>query len=280
MTSTFKVFNTDNKISWCPGCGDFSILDCIKKALFELNLTPANTVIVSGIGQAAKTPQYINANSFSSLHGRSLPPALGIHMANPDLNIFVTSGDGDTYGEGGNHFIHNIRRNPNMVHLVYDNRVYGLTKGQSSPTTDLGVKTTSARAGHVTPPLNPLQLALTMGAGFVARGYAHHRDQLIKLIKEAHDFKGYAIIDIMQPCPSFNKTNTPAWYESNTYYTDHDITDFHIAYELAGRVNENIPLGILYKKESTPFLERVDHQKQLNMIDLSFETQKLIDTFK
>lgn len=257
MENTFKIFNTKNAISWCPGCGDFSILLTLKQTLFELGLKPYNTMIVSGIGQAAKTPQYVNANSFNSLHGRALPPALGIHMANPELNIFVTSGDGDTYGEGGNHFIHNIRRNPNIVHLVYDNRIYGLTKGQTSPTTNLGIPTTNARSGNKVPPLNPLQLALTMGAGFVARGYAHHRDQLKALIKAAYAFKGYALIDIMQPCPSFNKTNTPEWYEKNLYYTTHDVTDFKQAYDLAGHVNENIPVGILYAVESATYLERL-----------------------
>ena len=258
MENTFKIFNTDNKISWCPGCGDYSILLALKQAIFELGLKPHNTMIVSGIGQAAKTPQYVNANSFNSLHGRALPPALGIHMANPDLSIFVTSGDGDTYGEGGNHFIHNVRRNPNIVHLVYDNRIYGLTKGQTSPTTDIGTITTNATEGNKTPPINPLQLALTLGAGFVARGYAHHREALKALIKKAYEFKGYAIIDIMQPCPSFNKKNTPQWYEDNTYYTEHDVTDFNKAYELAGHVNEHIPMGVLYAMESDPYLERVD----------------------
>lgn len=263
MKNTFKMFNTDNKISWCPGCGDYSILQSLKQAIFELGLKPYNTMIVSGIGQAAKTPQYVNSNSFNSLHGRALPPALGIHMANPDLSVFVTSGDGDTYGEGGNHFIHNIRRNPDMVHLVYDNRVYGLTKGQTSPTTDLGSITSNAKEGNLMPPLNPLQLALTLGAGFVARAYAHHRDELKELIKQAHAYDGYAIIDILQPCPSFNKKNTAEWYENNTYYTKHDSKDFSLAYELAGYVNSNIPLGVLYESESQSFLKRLNKGKLL-----------------
>ncbi len=260
MKDTFKIFNTENKISWCPGCGDYSILLTLKQSIFELGLKPYNTMIVSGIGQAAKTPQYVNANSFNSLHGRALPPALGIHMANPDLSVFVTSGDGDTYGEGGNHFIHNIRRNPDIVHLVYDNRIYGLTKGQTSPTTDLGIVTTNAREGNQTPPLNPLQLALTMGAGFVARGYAHHREELKALIKAAYDYDGYALIDIMQPCPSFNKKNTPEWYEDNTYYSEHDTTDFNTAYELAGHVNADIPMGVLYQNTSKPYLKRMNKE--------------------
>lgn len=265
----FKIFNTENKISWCPGCGDYSILLSLKQAIFELGLSPRNTVIVSGIGQAAKTPQYVNANSFNSLHGRALPPALGIHIANPDLNIFVTSGDGDTYGEGGNHFIHNIRRNPNIVHLVYNNRIYGLTKGQSSPTTDLDTQTTSEPLGHKTPPLNPLTLALTMGAGFVARAYAHHKEELKNLIKEAYKYEGYAIIDILQPCPSFNKKNTPQWYEANTYYLDKPNHDFEKAYSYALNVNERIPLGILFHADKIAYLQRFDYlpitQKEINI---------------
>jgi len=256
----FKIFNTTNKISWCPGCGDYSILQAIKESIFQLGLTPQNTMIVSGIGQAAKTPQYINANSFNSLHGRALPPALGIHAANPNLHIFVTSGDGDTYGEGGNHFVHNIRRNPNIVHLVYNNRIYGLTKGQGSPTTDLGNPTSNMPEGNTMPPINPLTMALTLGAGFVARAYAHDRDQLIHLIKEAHAYPGYALIDILQPCPSFNKVNTPKWYSDNTYYLEnHDVSNFGLAYRLAGQVTENVPLGILYRVEKETYLDRLKH---------------------
>lgn len=256
----FKVFNTSNKISWCPGCGDYSILQSLKQAIFELGLTPTNTMVVSGIGQAAKTPQYINANSFNSLHGRALPPALGIHLANPDLNIFVTSGDGDTYGEGGNHFIHNIRRNPNIVHLVYNNRIYGLTKGQSSPTTDLGMVTSTQLEGNKVPPINPLTLALSAGAGFVARAYAHDREALKEMIKAAYHYHGYALIDILQPCPSFNRKNTPEWYQENTYYLkDYQPNDFHKAYELAEHVNETIPLGILYNVSKSTYISRLDH---------------------
>lgn len=257
MNNTFRIFDTNAKMSWCPGCGDFSILLALKQAMFELNLTPYNTVIVSGIGQAAKTPQYVNANGFNSLHGRSLPPAIGMHVANKDLNIFVTSGDGDTYGEGGNHFIHNIRRNPNIVHIVYNNRVYGLTKGQGSPTTDLGQKTTMQTEGTYIPPLNPITLALTMGVGFVARAYAGDRDQLIDLIKKAHNYNGYALIDVLQPCPSFNKINTPNWYKEKTFALkeDYDSTDFFEAYRISLDVTEHIALGLLYKKERTSFLD-------------------------
>lgn len=279
MKDTFKIFNTENKISWCPGCGDYSILLALKQTIFELGLKPDNTMIVSGIGQAAKTPQYVNANSFNSLHGRALPPALGIHLANPDLSIFVTSGDGDTYGEGGNHFIHNIRKNPNMVHLVYNNRIYGLTKGQTSPTTDIGNITSNATEGNKIPPLNPLALALTMGAGFVARAYAHHRDQLKDIIKAAYNYPGYAIVDILQPCPSFNKKNTPEWYENNTYYLDEENQDFKKAYELALHVNEDIPLGILYQVEKETYLQRLNNPQLQHRIKYGCDVSDYISDF-
>lgn len=261
MENTFKMFNTDVEISWCPGCGDFAILLAIKEAMAQLNLKTSNTVIVSGIGQAAKMPQYVKVNGFNSLHGRALPPALGIHAANKDLNIFVSSGDGDTYGEGGNHFIHNIRKNPNMVHVVHNNRVYGLTKGQGSPTTDLGRKTTMQLEGSYIPPLNPINLAMTMGAGFIARAYSGHKNELVDLLKKAHAYNGYAIIDVLQPCPSFNKLNTAAWYKERIYYVDeqYDKTDFYTAYETATHVTEHIALGILYEKETIPFLDVLPH---------------------
>lgn len=261
MNDSYKLFNTDVNISWCPGCGDFAILLAIKEALFELGLKPNNTLIVSGIGQAAKTPQYIKANNFNSLHGRALPPTIGMKVANNDLNIFVTSGDGDTYGEGGNHFIHNIRRNPNIVHLVYNNRVYGLTKGQGSPTTDLGQTTTMQLNGSYLTPLNPITLAMTLGAGFIGRAYSGDKRNLIDLIKKAFEYNGYALIDVLQPCPSFNKINTASWYKKNTYNLEknYDPKDFYEAYKTSLNVIDHIALGLLYYKETTPYLDRLPH---------------------
>ncbi|NMR88599.1 2-oxoacid ferredoxin oxidoreductase, partial [Vibrio parahaemolyticus] len=160
------------KPSWCPGCGNFMIRDALKIALEELSIPPSQAVLVSGIGQAAKMPHYIGINGFNGLHGRALPPAIGIKMANKDLTVIVESGDGDTYGEGGNHFIHAIRRNINIAHFVHNNQIYGLTKGQASPTTALGQKTTLQYDGVKLNPINPVALSLTMGAGFVARGFS------------------------------------------------------------------------------------------------------------
>ena len=197
--------------AWCPGCGNFSILPALKKAVERLGLQPHQVLLVAGIGQAAKTPQYLSANAFCGLHGRSLPPAIAAKIANEDLTIIINTGDGDSYGEGGNHFIHNIRRNVDISHFVHDNQIYGLTKGQASPTTAIGQVTGVQVDGNINMPLNPVFLALAAGAGFVARGFTGDSEQLIDLMEKAIKYKGYALVDILQPCVSFNKVNTFAW---------------------------------------------------------------------
>ncbi|MFW5897191.1 MAG: thiamine pyrophosphate-dependent enzyme, partial [Bacillota bacterium] len=191
--------------AWCPGCGNFSILKTLGETLVELGLEPHEVLMCSGIGQAAKTPHYVRVNGFNGLHGRALPVALGSRVANPDLVCIVESGDGDTYGEGGNHFLHNIRRNPNLAHFVHDNQIYGLTKGQASPTSDLGMQTPVQRSGVNNLPLNPLAIALAAGAGFVARGFSGDPEHLKELMKAAIGFRGYALVDILQPCVTFNR---------------------------------------------------------------------------
>lgn len=256
MSVEYKAYTP----SWCPGCGNFLIRDALKQALEELEIPPKDTVIVSGIGQAAKMPHYIGANGFNGLHGRALPPAIGIKLSNKDLNVIVESGDGDTYGEGGNHFIHTIRRNINIAHFVHNNQIYGLTKGQGSPTTSMGQKTTLQFGGMKVQPVKPLALSLSMGAGFVARGFSGDKPHLINLMKEAITYKGYAHLDIFQPCVVWNKVNTAKWYRDNTYYLpqDYDYTDFYRAYEKAMEWDEKIPLGIIYKVEKETYEEQFD----------------------
>ena len=233
--------------AWCPGCGDFAIRQALAGALAELSLPPQKVVVCSGIGQAAKIPHYIHANGFNGLHGRALPPALGIRFANPGLKVIVSSGDGDSYGEGGNHFIHTIRRNLDIAHFVHDNQIYGLTKGQASPTSDIGTVTTVQAGGVSATPLNPLALALTMGAGFVARCFSGELKHLQATMQEAINFPGYALIDILQPCPSFNKINTFKWYRERVYMLeDHDASDWQAALTLSREWGDRIPLGILY----------------------------------
>lgn len=224
---------------------------------------PHEVVLVGGIGQAAKVPQYLNANGFCGLHGRAIPPAIAAKIVNKDLTVIINSGEGDTYGEGGNHFIHNIRRNVNIAHFVHNNQIYGLTKGQASPTTDPGHVTEVQPLGTLNSPLNPLMLALTMGAGFVARAFSGDKEHLTRLMLEAINFKGYALIDILQPCISFNKVNTFQWYNKRVYKLEdsYDSTDFMGAMKRAMEWGDRIPLGVFYKVEKPTYHDKIDYLK-------------------
>ncbi len=258
MTDRYEMGNID--IAWCPGCGNFGILNSLKNALDEMDLDPVDVVLVSGIGQAAKIPHYLKCNIYNGLHGRALPPATAIKAVNPALTVIAESGDGDMYGEGGNHFIHAIRRNPDIVNIVHDNMIYGLTKGQASPTTTEGMKTTTQPEGVIVHPINPIATALSLGAGFVARTFSKDMELTKDMIKEAMEFKGYALVDIFQPCVSFNKLNTFEWFEENTYKigSDHDREDLSSAFELALK-SDSLPLGIFYKNdERESFHERLE----------------------
>lgn len=243
-----KSFST-HETAWCPGCGNFSILSCLKAALEELGKDPHEVLMAAGIGQAAKTPQYISANTFCGLHGRSLPAATAAKIANERLTVIVDTGDGDSYGEGGNHFIHAIRRNVNIAHFVHDNQIYGLTKGQSSPTTASGQYTNAQAEGNLNSPLNPVLLAIAAGAGFVARSFSGDPKHLTAIMKEAISFKGYALVDILQPCVSFNKVNTFSWYKDRVYYLDdeYDPSDKAQALIRSMEFGDKIPIGILYR---------------------------------
>ncbi|HAI21077.1 MAG TPA: 2-oxoacid ferredoxin oxidoreductase [Clostridiales bacterium UBA8153] len=234
--------------AWCPGCGNFPIRQALAEALAGLGLEPHQVLICSGIGQAAKLPHYLRVNGFNGLHGRALPVATGARIANRELTVVVASGDGDSYGEGGNHFIHTIRRNVQLAHFVHNNQVYGLTKGQASPTSEVGMRTSVQTGGVISSPLNPLAMALVLGAGFVARGFAGEKNQLREIMKAAILFPGYALVDILQPCPVFNKLNTYAWYRQRTYLVEgHDPTDWSAALALSRQWGERIPLGIFYQ---------------------------------
>ncbi|MDF2514428.1 MAG: 2-oxoacid ferredoxin oxidoreductase [Herbinix sp.] len=252
--SNFSTHET----AWCPGCGNFQILDSLKKALEELGKDPYEVLMVAGIGQAAKLPQYISANSFCGLHGRSLPAAVAAKMANEKLTVIVNTGDGDSYGEGGNHFIHNIRRNVNITHFIHDNQIYGLTKGQASPTSMEGMVTDVQVNGNANSPLNPVLLAIACGAGFVARSFSGRKEHLISVMKQAIEYKGYAMIDILQPCVSFNKLNTFAYYNQRVYEleADYDSSNKLSAMEKAMEFGDKIPIGVLYREDKADF-----HQK-------------------
>jgi 2-oxoglutarate ferredoxin oxidoreductase subunit beta len=234
--------------AWCPGCGNFAILDIVKQALSELGIPPQMTVIVSGIGQAAKMPQYLRCNMFNGLHGRALPVATAIKASNPQLTVLAESGDGDTYGEGGNHFMHAIRRNPSITNIVHNNMVYGLTKGQASPTSQIGFLTPIQVNGVTAEPFNPLAVAISLGASFVARAYCQDATRTKEILKLALNHRGYALVDILQPCVTFNKVNTYRWFKERTYYLEesHDQSNRLEAFRRATEY-ERLPLGIFYR---------------------------------
>lgn len=264
--------------AWCPGCGDHSILEALKEALCLLGKEPHEVLIVGGIGQAAKTPQYINTNGFCGLHGRSLPPVVAAKIANKDLTVIVDTGDGDSYGEGGNHFIHNIRRNVDITHFVHDNQIYGLTKGQASPTTEPGLVTEVQPIGALNTPMNPLLLAISLGAGFVARAFSGDREQLTSIMVEAIKYRGYALVDILQPCVSFNKVNTFQWYSKRVYKLgeDYDSSNKLTAMQKAMEWEDRIPTGIIYREEKPAFHDKIDFlRKGASLVDRPHDVDKI-----
>jgi 2-oxoglutarate ferredoxin oxidoreductase subunit beta len=249
-------YNLDIEIHWCPGCGNYNALRIMKETLTELNIKPQNLVLVSGIGQAGKFPHFINAQSFNGLHGRYLSNALAIKAANPELTVIAISGDGCTYSEGGNHFIHTIRYNPDIVNIVHNNQVYGLTKGQASPTSQIGFKTPVQVKGVFTEPFNAPAVAISLNASFVARAFTGDIEQTKNILKKAINHKGYALIDLLCPCVTFNHVNTYQWYKDNSFYLDEDYDPINQtnALNLALQTKQ-LALGILYLNPNKPTYE-------------------------
>jgi 2-oxoglutarate ferredoxin oxidoreductase subunit beta len=271
-------FNSDFENKWCPGCGNFGILSAMKSAFADLGIPPQKLLIVSGIGQAAKTPHFLKCNAFHSLHGRALPIATGAKIANHDLTIVVNSGDGDCYGEGGNHLINAIRRNIDITLLVHNNMVYGLTKGQASPTSELGMVTKIQHHGVISAPLNPIAFTLSLGATFVARGFSGDADQLSNLIQAGINHKGLSFIDILQPCVSFNHINTHGWYKSRVYdleNTDYTPSNWMSAIEISQEWGDKIPTGIIFKSAAPTFTDRIDTLKKHTLINTEYSQQRL-----
>src|SRR3990170_823057 len=275
-------YATDVHNDWCPGCGDFGILRTIQMALAEMQLDPSNVAIVSGIGCSAKTVHYVKTYGIHTIHGRPLPFATGVKLANPNLEVVCVGGDGDGLGIGAGHFVNSGRRNLDMLYMIFDNGVYGLTKGQASPTLRLGVKTKSLPAPNLYEAVNPLWLALASGATWVGRGYSYDIKGLVALVRQGIEHRGYAFLDVLQPCPTYNNLNTKEWYGgddrkdeqgramprvyalANTGYdpivrgpeeVDAKITQ---AVSKAMEWGEKIPLGVFYKNELVPtFADRI-----------------------
>lgn len=270
--------------AWCPGCGNFSILEAVKQGLVDSGIAPHEVLLVSGIGQAAKAPHYLNANVFNGLHGRALPVATGAKLANPDLRIIVESGDGCNYGEGGNHFLAAIRRNIDLTLIVHDNQIYGLTKGQASPTSEEGLITKAQPEGVASLPFNPIAVAVAMQASFVARGFSGMIDHLAGLIQQGLAHEGFALIDVLQPCVSFNKVNTFAWYKKRCYTLpdEYDATDWQTAMQMAMEWGDKIPLGIIYRNQRTSFEKKfsvLQHGPLVGQDTNLAELRKILEKF-
>ncbi|MBN1628317.1 MAG: 2-oxoacid ferredoxin oxidoreductase [Thermoleophilia bacterium] len=246
-----------SETAWCPGCGNFVIWKILKETLAESGRKPEEVVIISGIGQAAKMPHYLKCHTFNGLHGRALPAATGIKVANPGMLVLAESGDGDMYGEGGNHFVHTIRRNPDITNIVHNNMVYGLTKGQASPTSTRGFHTPVQVDGVLSEPFNPIAVAISLNASFVARASTVDQPALKTILQQAIRHPGYALVDVLHPCVSFNKVNTAQWLRQNTYALedDHDPGDRVEAFRRAIET-ERLPLGVFYVNPSKPVFER------------------------
>jgi 2-oxoglutarate ferredoxin oxidoreductase subunit beta len=254
--------------AWCPGCGNYAILKTFKDAMVELGLEPHQITIVSGIGQAGKFPHYTRCNTFNGLHGRTLPVATGIKLANHEMLVIAVTGDGDCYGEGGNHLIHAIRRNVNVKLFVHDNQIYGLTKGQPSPTTMEGVVTKNQPFGVMSEQMNPIALAVALDCSFVARGFAGDMEHLKNLMKSAIQHKGFSLIDILQPCVTFNKINTYDWYRQRVYHIEeeYDTEDRVEAFKKALEWGDKIPIGIIYKNNRPILEERIPVVKDSTLV--------------
>ncbi|GAC1421505.1 MAG: 2-oxoacid:ferredoxin oxidoreductase subunit beta [Candidatus Velthaea sp.] len=254
-----KDFATATPSWWCPGCGDYGVLSALKSALAELALQPKDVAFVSGIGCSGKISGYLHSYAFHGVHGRALPVATAVKLANRDLTVIAAGGDGDGYAIGAGHFIHTVRRNPDITYVVMDNQTYGLTKGQSSPTSATGYVTSTSPGGNPDAPLNGLALALAAGASFIARGFSAHPKALVELIKTAIAHKGFSIVEVMSPCVTYNKINTYAWFKDNvadlTAREGYAPSDRLAAFDALTREGP-IPLGVIYENQRATFEEQ------------------------
>jgi len=282
---TLKDYAETIEIAWCPGCGNFGILQALRTALVELGIEPHQLLLVSGIGQAPKLPHYIQDNVFNGLHGRSLPVATGAKIANHELMVIAIDGDGGAYGEGGNHWIAAMRRNVNVTYLAHNNQVYGLTKGQASPTSDLGFITKTTPRG-ASQPVNPIAVALASDVTFVARGFAGDIEHLSRLLKMGIEHKGFSLVDILQPCVSFNKVNTYQWYRERVYKLDdepgYNPGDKLAAFAKSQEWGSRIPIGLIYQNERPVYEEQLPQLKEIPLVRQELNPQrfeKLLDEF-
>jgi len=283
--TTLKELETPKTNTWCPGCGNFSIHLSFKQALVQLGLEPEKVVAVAGIGCHGKITDYLKVNGLHVVHGRVLPAASAVKLANHDLTVVGFSGDGDCYNIGMGHFPHAIRRNHDITLIVHDNMIYGLTTGQASPTTRTGQRTRTTPRGVIEPNINPIALALSNNASFVARGFAGEPQHLTELMKQAISHRGFALIDVLQPCVTWDKTQTYAYYRERVYKleeSDHDVSDIHAAYDRSTEWGDRIPIGIFYRKERPPFREKYSFLTEGPLVEnkLDYDISKLLKEFR
>jgi 2-oxoglutarate ferredoxin oxidoreductase subunit beta len=276
MAVTIKDFDVKEKIQWCPGCGNHGLISSLKGAMADLGLKNHETVIASGIGCSSKLPHYTCTYGFESIHGRGLPVASAIKLANHELTVIAVGGDGDGYGIGVQHFVHIMRRNYDLTYIVHNNQIYGLTTGQASPTSLLGMKTKTTPWGVIEEPFRPLATAINGGATFVARGYAGDPVHLKELFKQAIQHKGFAFVDVFQPCVTFNKLNTYPWFQERVYKLEsHDVTDkwaaLKKAYEDEETDYQEVPIGVFYKVEKPTYESHLPQIKDRPMVKHKLE---------
>jgi 2-oxoglutarate ferredoxin oxidoreductase subunit beta len=262
-----NAFKSEIKPTWCPGCGDFAVLNAVMKALQTLQIPPWNTLVVSGIGCSSNFPHFLSAYGFHGIHGRSIPVASGAKLANHELTVIAAGGDGDGYGIGCGHFVHCMRRNLDLTYIVMDNQIYGLTTGQASPTSEMKMKTKSTPEGVIEEPINPIALALGAGATFVSRGFSGDVKGLTEILVEAIKHKGFSLVDVLSPCVTYNKDNTYEWFRSRVYSLakeGHDPSDLRQAWARATEWpafdsgKDRIPTGIFYRREGKPTYEELE----------------------
>src|SRR6185312_7446855 len=257
---TLKMADFKGRVDpdWCPGCGDYGVLAAVQKALVELQIPNHEVVTISGIGCSSNFPGFIETYGMHTLHGRSLAVATGMKMANHAMTVLVTGGDGDGFGIGGNHFMHTMRRNVDLTYIVMDNQIYGLTTGQTSPTSRLGMKTKSMPFGSVEAPINPISLALAAGATFVARGFRAEQKHLTELLKQAIQHKGFSFLDVFSPCVTYNHDNTFQWFKPRVKKLEdnpgYDPTDWVGAMEKSLLWGDEIPIGKFFERTDVPTL--------------------------
>ncbi|MBN1139001.1 MAG: 2-oxoacid:ferredoxin oxidoreductase subunit beta [Anaerolineae bacterium] len=269
------------KPTWCPGCGDYGLLAALYQALARLQLDPARTMIVSGIGCSSRLPFFVKTYGFQTAHGRVLPVAMGVKIANPGLTVIAVGGDGDGFSIGGGHLVHAVRRNPDITYVVMDNQIYGLTKGQTSPTSPLGIKTKSTPFGSADAPINPMAWVLASGVSFAARGFSGDPKLLIDLIAAAVQHRGFAFIQAMSPCPTFNNTYDLWRGKVESLPADHNPEDRLEALAQAIR-QDAIPLGVFYR-EARPTLEshtRVTDHPAKGQAGAGFDVRGLLESYR